>query len=57
MRLVLTSTTHEIREGLFAYGLKPPLVRYERSIDVALRKLHELPELDRPSRAEGSELA
>ncbi|MEO8464777.1 MAG: SulP family inorganic anion transporter [Gammaproteobacteria bacterium] len=39
VRLVLTGTTHEIREGLFAHGLKPPLVRYERSIDAALRRL------------------
>ena len=40
VRLVLTGTTHEVREGLFAHGLKPPLVHYERSIDVALHKLH-----------------
>ncbi len=40
VRLVLTGTTHEVREGLFAHGLKPPLVHYERSIDVALSKLH-----------------
>ncbi len=40
VHLVLTGTTHEVREGLFAHGLKPPLVRYERSIEVALHKLH-----------------
>ena len=54
VRLVLTGTTHEVREELFAHGLKPPLVRYERSIEVALSKLHELPELNRPRDAEGS---
>jgi len=40
VHLVLTGTSHEAREGLFAHGLKPPLVRYERSIEVALHKLH-----------------
>jgi hypothetical protein len=27
---------------LFAHGLKPPPVRYERSIDAALNKLHRV---------------
>jgi hypothetical protein len=40
-RLVLTGTNHEVREELFVHGVKPPLVRYERSIDVALVKLRD----------------
>ena len=46
VRLVLTGTTHDVRQELFAHGLKPPLARYERSIDVALRKLHRVLEFD-----------
>jgi sulfate permease, SulP family len=42
VRLVLTGTTHEVREELFAHGLKPPIVRYERSVDVALSKLQDV---------------
>jgi SulP family sulfate permease len=39
VRVVLTGTNHEVRQELFAHGVKPPLARYERSIDVALGKL------------------
>jgi SulP family sulfate permease len=40
VEVVLTSTTHDVRQELFAHGLKPPLVRYERSVETALSKLH-----------------
>ena len=41
VQVVLTGTTHDVREELFAHGIKPPLVRYERSIETALGKLHK----------------
>lgn len=41
VEVVLTGTTHEVRQELFAHGIKPPLVRYERSVETALRKLHK----------------
>jgi SulP family sulfate permease len=34
----LTGTTHDIRRGLFAQGIKPPLVHYARRIEDAVRK-------------------
>jgi SulP family sulfate permease len=40
VRVVLTGTNREVREELFVHGVKPPLVRYERSIDSAMAKLH-----------------
>jgi SulP family sulfate permease len=39
VRVVLTGTNHGVRQELFVHGVKPPLVRYERSIDTALDKL------------------
>jgi SulP family sulfate permease len=39
VRVVLTGTNHEVRQELFVHGVKPPLVRYERSIDIALARL------------------
>ena len=39
IRIVLTGTSKAIRHELFLHGIKPPLVRYERSIDSALSKL------------------
>ncbi|WP_424934159.1 SulP family inorganic anion transporter [Amaricoccus macauensis] len=36
-RVVLTGTTHALRRELFAHGIKPPLVRYEPSIEAAMR--------------------
>ena len=39
IRVVLTGTSKAIRHELFLHGIKPPLVRYERSIDSALSKL------------------
>ena len=41
VRVVLTGTSHEVRQELFVHGVKPPLVRYERSIDSALAKLRK----------------
>jgi SulP family sulfate permease len=41
VEVVLTGTTHEVREELFAHGIKPPAVRYERSIEAALVKLRK----------------
>tara|TARA_R110002072_G_scaffold3759_21_gene26908 strand:+ start:4824 stop:6575 length:1752 start_codon:yes stop_codon:yes gene_type:complete len=38
VKIILTGTSHEIRKGLFVHGVKPPLVRYESSIQAA-RKL------------------
>jgi SulP family sulfate permease len=37
--VVLTGTTHALRAELFAQRIRPPLVRYERSIESALAKL------------------
>jgi SulP family sulfate permease len=41
VRVVLTGTNHDVRQELFVHGVKPPLVRYERSIDTALAKLRK----------------
>ena len=38
VEIYLTGTTHDIRKDLFAQGLKPPLVRYARRIEDAVRK-------------------
>lgn len=46
VRVVFTGTHHNVRQELFVHGLKPPLVRYERSIDVALGKLRRSGLLD-----------
>ena len=46
VRVVLTGTNHEVRQELFVHGVKPPLVRYERSIDTALAKLRKAGLLD-----------
>lgn len=37
--VALTGTSHEMRKVLFAHGIRPPLVSYERSIAVASAKL------------------
>jgi len=36
IRLVLSGTSHDVRKELFAHGIKPPLVRYERSVAEAV---------------------
>jgi SulP family sulfate permease len=38
VQVVLTGTTNAMREELFAYGLRPPLARYDRTIETALAK-------------------
>jgi len=40
IKVVLTGTTHNLRRALFAQGVKPPLVRFDRTIERALAKLH-----------------
>jgi len=39
VKIVLTGTSHDVRKDLFAHGIKPPLVGYERGIDDAIAKL------------------
>ncbi len=39
IRLILAGTTHEIRQELFAHGIKPPAAHYERTVEAALHKL------------------
>ena len=39
IKVVLAGTTKPIRQELFLHGIKPPLVRYERSVEAALAKL------------------
>ena len=41
VHVVLTGTNHDVRQELFVHGVKPPLVRYERTIEVALAKLRK----------------
>jgi SulP family sulfate permease len=38
VEVYLTGTTHDLRVDLFAHGLRPPLVRYARRIEDAVRK-------------------
>ena len=38
VKVVLTGTSHNMRRELFALGIKPPLVSYERSVEVAVSK-------------------
>jgi sulfate permease, SulP family len=39
IKLILTGTSHEVRNELSAHGVKPPLVAYEQTIDAALKTL------------------
>jgi SulP family sulfate permease len=57
VEIVLTGTTHEVRQELFAHGIKPPLVRYERSVETALSKLHRKPAADAAERHAHERLA
>jgi SulP family sulfate permease len=41
VRVVLTGANDEVREELQLHGVRPPLVGYERSIDVALEELRK----------------
>jgi len=48
-RVMLTGTTHDQRRLLFAQGLKPPLVQYESTLEMGLRKTrHALDRDDAP---------
>ncbi len=46
-KLYLTGTTHPIRRELFAHGVKPPLVSYERTIDDALKQASKRQKLEK----------
>jgi sulfate permease, SulP family len=46
--LALTGASREVRSDLFAHGIRPPLVRYEQSIEVALTNLRQNQRQDRP---------
>ncbi len=52
IHVMLTGTTHEHRLLLFAQGLKPPLVQYESTLDMGLRKIRS--RLDRLSGEPGA---
>ena len=39
VKVVLTGTSHELRRELFAHGIRPPLVGYDRTIADAVQKL------------------
>jgi SulP family sulfate permease len=39
VRLFLTGTNHDMRQTLFALGVKPPLARYEKSVEKAVADL------------------
>jgi SulP family sulfate permease len=39
VKIILTGTSHDVRKELFAHGVKPPLVSYERAIDDAVAKM------------------
>jgi SulP family sulfate permease len=41
VRVILTGTNRSIRRELFAHGIKPPLVSYEKSIEIAVAKVRE----------------
>lgn len=46
VRLMLTSTTHDMRRVLFAQGIKPPLVSYESTIETGIRKIRHMLEAE-----------
>jgi SulP family sulfate permease len=37
VHLILIGTSHDLRKELFSHGIKPPLVRFEANLDLALR--------------------
>ncbi|MFC0267874.1 SulP family inorganic anion transporter [Kushneria aurantia] len=43
VEVALTGTNHDMRRVLFANGVRPPLVGYERSIEAAVSKLRRTP--------------
>jgi SulP family sulfate permease len=46
VKVYLTGTTHPIRRDLFAHGVKPPLVSYERTIEDALKQSRKAVKLE-----------
>ncbi len=42
VRIVLTGTSHELRRDLFAHGIKPPVVTYERTIEEGVAKMRRV---------------
>ena len=44
VQVIFTGTTRDVRRILFAHGLKPPHVRYDRTLDSALAKLQRAEE-------------
>jgi SulP family sulfate permease len=44
VRLCLTGTNHDMRQTLFALGVKPPLARYEKSVEKAVADFRRPPE-------------
>jgi len=46
VKVVLTGTSHDIRQSLFTQGVKPPLVTYERTVDVAMHKVRRSADRD-----------
>jgi SulP family sulfate permease len=40
VRVALTGTSPAMRRELFVQGIKPPLVHYENSVDLAVSKAH-----------------
>lgn len=42
VRIVLTGTSHELRRDLFAHGIKPPVVTYERTIEEGIAKMRRV---------------
>lgn len=53
VRVSLTGTTRPLRKELFLHGLKPPLVRYEPSLEKAVER-HRLNLQDNQDKAAGS---
>lgn len=43
VRIVVCGASRDVRRDLIAHGVKPPLVRYERSIESALAKARAVP--------------
>lgn len=40
IKVLLSGTSHQMREELFSHGLKPPLVHYKRTVETALHEIH-----------------
>jgi SulP family sulfate permease len=39
--IILTGTSPEMRADLIAHGIKPPLVRFEPTIEIAVARVHQ----------------